>query len=86
VDHDAAVAPALLVGGAQPEATAVVAPRTAAARVRSTTCNGGRLNGRLRGRRLRALCRLDVAARRRAGARGLGCGERSRTERLLRVA
>jgi magnesium chelatase family protein len=78
---------AVLVATRQPESSAVVAARIAAARRIATSRNGGRLNGRLRGQDLRTACRLDVPARRRAidlveaeAASGRG------TERLLRVA
>ena len=78
---------ASLVALADAEASAIVAPRIAAARTRSLERNGGRSNGRLRGRALRTACRSDEAARRRTveladaeAASGRG------TERLLRVA
>jgi len=81
------VRPAALVGGPDPESSAVVAARIAAAREIQRRRNAGRLNGRLSGRSLRALCRLTPATTRRAidlaeleGLSGRG------TERLLRVA
>ncbi len=81
------VAPSLLVGGREPESSAVVATRIHRARTIGWERNGERLNARLRGRHLRLLCGLDAAARRRAQdlaeadtASGRG------TERLLRVA
>lgn len=81
------VPPSMLVDDHEPESSAVVADRVAGAHRLSWGRNGGRLNGRLRGRHLRTLCRLDAAARRRAqelaeadAASGRG------TERLLRVA
>jgi magnesium chelatase family protein len=81
------VAPVTLVAETAPESSAAVAPRIAAARVVALARNGGRLNGRLHGRQLRTLCRLDPDARRRAqelaeadAASGRG------TEQLLRVA
>jgi magnesium chelatase family protein len=81
------VRPAALVGGPDPESSAVVAGRIAAAREIQRQRNAGRLNGRLSGRSLRAICRLTPATTRRAidlaeleGLSGRG------TERLLRVA
>lgn len=78
---------ASLVALGEAEASAVVAPRIAAARALGSARNGGSSNGRLRGRALRAACRLDEAGRRRTveladaeAASGRG------TERLLRVA
>ena len=78
---------AVLVGGAEPERSSVVAARIDAARRRQQARPGGRLNGRVSGRTLRAVCRLDGAAMQRVvqlselellSGRG--------TERLLRVA
>jgi magnesium chelatase family protein len=81
------VAPASLITRDEPEASAVVAMRIAAARARQRTRNGGRLNGRTAGRELRTACRLTPVTARRAveladleGLSGRG------TERLLRVA
>ena len=81
------VRPAALVGGPDPEGSAVVGGRIAAAREVQRTRNRGRLNGRLSGRSLRTTCRLTAATTRRAidlaeleGLSGRG------TERLLRVA
>jgi magnesium chelatase family protein len=81
------VAPALLVGGPEPESTAVVAARIAAARARQRARNPDQPNGRVRGRDLRAICALAALDERRAvllaereGLSGRG------TERLLRVA
>jgi magnesium chelatase family protein len=81
------VRPAALVAGPDPESSAVVAARIAAAREIQRQRNAGRLNGRLSGRSLRAICRLTPATTRRAidlaeleGLSGRG------TERLLRVA
>ena len=75
-----------LVASHQPEASAIVADRIAVARNRAAM-DGERVNGRLRGRRLRRACRLTGEASRRAAdladaelASGRG------TERLLRVA
>ena len=81
------VRPAALVGGPEPEGSAVVAVRIAAAREIQRARSGGRLNGRVSGRSLRAICRLTAATTRRtielADLEGLsGRG----TERLLRVA
>ncbi len=85
------VAPAAIVGRAEPEASAVVAARIARARViaagRVAPAGSIRVNGRLTGRALRAACGLDAAAERHVvrlaeleAASGRG------TERLLRVA
>jgi magnesium chelatase family protein len=81
------VRPAALVGGPDPEDSAVVGRRIAAARVVQRERNLGRLNGRLAGRLLRNVCGLSTATTRRAvelaeveGLSGRG------TERLLRVA
>ena len=81
------VPPAVLVDGASPEPSAVVAARIADARERQRSRNGDRPNARVRGRELRAVSALDVSARARAvelaeleGLSGRG------TERLLRVA
>jgi magnesium chelatase family protein len=80
------VPPLELVGARQPEPSAVVAERIAAARDVASIRQGS-LNGRLRGRVLRRVCRLGPVERARAvelaeldsySARG--------TERLLRVA
>ncbi len=53
------VSGAVLVGGQEPERSAVVAGRIEAALARQRARPGGRLNGRLSGRSLRAVCRLD---------------------------
>ena len=81
------VPPAVLIGPASPEPSAVVAERIVAARARQRARPAGRPNARVRGRELRALCALDDEARSRAirlaeleGLSGRG------TERLLRVA
>jgi magnesium chelatase family protein len=80
------VAPLALVRGPDPEGSAVVGERIAAARLMAAGRPTGYLNGRLTGRRLRDACRLDRAAERhvvrlaeleQASGRG--------TERLLRV-
>jgi magnesium chelatase family protein len=77
---------ATLVALEDPETSAAVAERIALAR-RRAALDRGRSNGRLRGRQLRAACRLSGAAKRRVTelaeaelASGRG------TERLLRVA
>ena len=81
------VAPLALVRGPDPEGSASVGERIAAARRVATDRPPGTLNGRLTGRRLRDACRLSRAGERqvvllaeleRASGRG--------TERLLRVA
>jgi magnesium chelatase family protein len=85
------VAPAAIVARAEPEASAPVAARIAAARViaarRLSTADRWRVNGRLSGRALRAACALRPSAElhvvrlaelEEASGRG--------TERLLRVA
>jgi magnesium chelatase family protein len=76
----------ILVAAGDPEGSATVAERIAAARARAAI-DRGRANGRLRGRQLRRACRLSVAGTRRVAelaeaelASGRG------TERLLRVA
>jgi magnesium chelatase family protein len=81
------VPPAALVGGLEPEGSADVAARIAAARDVQHRRNPGRLNGRVAGRSLRTICGLTSATTRRAielaemeGMTGRG------TERLLRVA
>jgi magnesium chelatase family protein len=81
------VRPAALVGGPEPESSAVVSARIAAAREVQRSRGAGRLNGRVSGRSLRAVCRLTAATTRRTielaeleGLSGRG------TERLLRVA
>jgi magnesium chelatase family protein len=81
------VAPVALVRGPEPEGSAAVAVRIAAARRVAGTRSPGTLNGRLTGRRLRDACRLGRAAERRIVElaeleRASGRG----TERLLRVA
>ncbi len=81
------VAPLALVGGPEPESSASVAPRIAAARLIATARPPGRLNARLTGRSLRAACRLSAGAQRRVIQlaeleRASGRG----TERILRVA
>ena len=77
---------ATLITGQDPEDTATVGARIAAARARASR-DRRRINGRLRGQALRRACRLSEAASRRVAdlaeaefASGRG------TERLLRVA
>ena len=80
------VAPGALVSETEPERSAAVGARIAAARAMACA-RGGELNGRLRGRGLRAACRLDGAARRRLVALAETEGASGRgTERILRVA
>jgi magnesium chelatase family protein len=81
------VAPAALMTGTEPESSAIVADRIAAARNVQRARGSRRLNGRISGRELRSICRLSPVAARRAieladleGLSGRG------TERLLRVA
>jgi magnesium chelatase family protein len=81
------VPPAALLAGYEPESSAVVGRRIAAARVLQRDRGAGRLNGRISGRTLRAMCGLTPMTSRRAveladleGLSGRG------TERLLRVA
>jgi magnesium chelatase family protein len=81
------LAPLALVRGPEPEGSAEVGARIAAARAVAASRPGGGLNGRLTGRRLRDACRLDRAAERRVVQladleRATGRG----TERILRVA
>ena len=81
------VPPAVLVSGARPEASAVVAARIAAARARQAARNGRMPNGRVSGSALRRACAMDASTVARAivlaereGLSGRG------TDRLLRVA
>jgi magnesium chelatase family protein len=81
------VPPALLVGGPVPESSAVVAERIAEARLRMRDRTGDVPNGRVRGARLRAICRLGPVE----VAKAVALAEREElsgrgTERLLRVA
>jgi magnesium chelatase family protein len=78
---------AAMVDAVEPEASAVVAERVAAARARQKARPGGRLNARVTGRTLRAIAAMrpltmrrlaDLADAERLSGRG--------TERLLRVA
>jgi magnesium chelatase family protein len=80
------VPPVALVTGREPEGSAMVAARIADARHRQRA-RGGRLNGRLRGRALRAACDLTPPIRARAVALAdLEALSGRGTERLLRVA
>ena len=81
------VAPLALVGGAEPEDSATVGVRIAAARAAASARGSTLDNGRLSGRTLRAACRLSAGSERRVVQladleRASGRG----TERLLRVA
>ena len=81
------VAPLSLVGGAEPEDSATVALRIAAAQAMAAGRGTNHDNGRLTGRTLRAACRLSAATERRVVQladleRASGRG----TERILRVA
>jgi magnesium chelatase family protein len=77
---------ATLVGASEPEDSATVAARIAAARARALL-DRGRSNGRLRGRQLRRACRLsDVAARRVVDLAEAESASGRGTERLMRVA
>ncbi|HYM82659.1 MAG TPA: YifB family Mg chelatase-like AAA ATPase [Candidatus Dormibacteraeota bacterium] len=79
------VPPVEVLGLGEPERSAEVAERVAAARSRQMA-RQGMLNGRLTGRRLRARCALDEVARRRAVELATLEGYTARgTERLLRV-
>jgi magnesium chelatase family protein len=80
------VPPASVVAGREPEGSATVAARIAAAR-RLQLERSGRLNGRLAGRSLRVACDLSPASRNRAVALATVEALSGRgTERLLRVA
>ncbi len=79
------VAPEALIAGREPEPSTVVAARVARARGVQLGRQGA-LNGRLAGRRLRGVCRMDGAAIARAVALADLEGLTGRgTERLLRV-
>lgn len=81
------VEPAELLAAGDPEPSAVVAPRIAAARELQLRRNGGRLNARLTGTHLRQICRLDSEAEARAVRLASLEGYTARgMERLLRVA
>jgi magnesium chelatase family protein len=80
------LAPRELLRAAEPEPSAAVAARVAAARTRQLSARG-RLNGRLSGRALRAAAGLDAAAERRAISLAERAAMTARaTERLVRVA
>jgi magnesium chelatase family protein len=80
------VPPVALLEGPRPEATSTVATRIETGRGRQIE-RQGTLNGRLSGRRLRAVCGLDPAARRRLALLSDLEGQSARgTERILRVA
>jgi magnesium chelatase family protein len=82
----ARVPPVELLGRGEPEPSAAVRERVAAARGRQLQ-RQGELNGRLTGRRLRRACGLDERIRRRAIELATLEGYTARgTERLLRVA
>ena len=75
-----------MVAAREPEGSATVGARIAAARARATL-DHGTLNGRLRGRELRRVCRLSRPAATRVVALAEGELASGRgTERLLRVA
>jgi magnesium chelatase family protein len=77
---------ATLVGASDPEDSATVAARIAAARAHAAL-DRGRTNGRLRGRPLRRACRLsDLATHRVADLAEAEFASGRGTERLLRVA
>ena len=81
------VAPLAIVGGPDPEGSAIVGPRVAAARAVAIGRTPGMLNARLTGRTLRGACHLTRAAQHRVVhlaelERASGRG----TERILRVA
>ncbi len=80
------VAPRELLRAADPESSAVVRDRVTACRARQVAARAV-LNGRLRGRALRAAAALDARAERRAIALADAAGMTARaTERLVRVA
>ncbi|MFL5774825.1 MAG: YifB family Mg chelatase-like AAA ATPase [Chloroflexota bacterium] len=81
------VAPAAMIAGEEPEASAAVAPRIVAARARQRSRGTGRLNGRISGQELKRAALMTPLVARRAieladleGLSGRG------TERLIRVA
>jgi magnesium chelatase family protein len=81
------VAPAALVGGPEPEGSAAVGARIAAARTVAMSRPHGLLNGRLTGRTLREACALDGSGRRTlVGLADLERATGRGTERILRVA
>jgi magnesium chelatase family protein len=81
------VPPAALIGGPDPEGSAVVAARIAAAQSAARARNGGRLNAQLRGRDLRVHARLGAPERRRAEELAeIGAASGRGTERIVGVA
>jgi magnesium chelatase family protein len=83
----ARVAPSALVARTEPEDSATVAARIRRVRLAVAGRRDGRPNGRLRGRALRAACRLGPAAERRvAELADLESASGRGIERLLRVA
>jgi magnesium chelatase family protein len=81
------VAPSALVGGPEPEGSAAVGRRIAAARALASSRSPGLLNGRLTGRTLREACALDGSGRRAlVGLAELEQATGRGTERILRVA
>ena len=81
------VAPMALLRGADPEGSALVGRRIAAARSVAMARRPGALNGRRTGRSLRDACRLSAAAERHvADLADLEHASGRGTERLLRVA
>jgi magnesium chelatase family protein len=77
---------AAIVTVREPEGSAVVGVRIAAARARAALDRGG-MNGRLRGRALRRACRLSASGAARVVALADSEAASGRgTERLLRVA
>jgi magnesium chelatase family protein len=80
------IAPRELLGAADPESSEVVRARVGACRARQIHARAT-LNGRLRGRALRAAAALDARAEKRAIALADSAGMTARaTERLVRVA
>ena len=78
---------AAIVSATEPESSASVAARVAAARTRQIARVPGMLNGRVGGRALREACRLSPAVRNRTVALAEAEGLSGRgTDRLLRVA
>jgi magnesium chelatase family protein len=78
---------AAMVGGLEPESSAVVGARIAAARANQKARPGGRLNARVTGRALRTIAQLrPVTSRRLADLADAELLSGRGTERLLRVA
>ena len=81
------VGAALLVDGPEPESSAVVSTRIAAARRRGLVRNGGRSNALPPGSAIAGVCRLDATARRRLDELASAATLSARgVHRLLRVA